>query len=46
MDCISFGELRMSMNALGHAGVPFVWGVDYESSKCFILDAPFNEDDI
>lgn len=36
----------MSMNALGHAGVPFVWGVDYECSKCFILDAPFNEDDI
>ena len=43
---ISFEELRTAMNTLGRAGRPFVWGTDYECKNCFILDNPFETDDI
>ena len=46
MNLIRSDELRMRMNALGRSRTPFVWGVDYEREKCFILDSPYDSSDI
>ena len=34
------------MNALGRAGVPFVWVADYACRRCIILDSPFGLSDV
>ena len=46
MNFISFDELRLRMNALGRAGVPFVWGTDYACRRCFLIDEPLEAGDI
>nr|MBD5376338.1 aminodeoxychorismate synthase component I [Bacteroides sp.] len=46
MTLVTFDELREEMNALGRAGAPFVWGVDYDCRRGFILRQPFAPSEI
>ena len=44
LSVISFTELRSRMNDLGRSRTPFVWGVDYDCRRGFVIDNPHSPD--
>ena len=44
LSIISFTELKKRMNDLGRSRTPFVWGVDYDLRRGFVVDNPHSPD--